>query len=189
MIEELGAMLKKIRDKLARTIGAEVGGLYKVRITLDKYLEDIEPYRGNEAEFYRQFAPYETLEFTRNGLLNEGINMIWTLVCGGAGTAFNATYARIGVGDSSAAYAASQTDLQASSNKLYKAMDSSYPTYGTSQKATFKSSFATSEANFAWNEWTVDNGSSAAINLNRKVESLGTKTSGTWALTVELSLA
>lgn len=182
-------MLQRLRDRIARAIGCEVGGLYKVRVTVDKYAEDITPFRGNETEFYRKFRPYETREVVRNGLLNEGINALWTLVCGGSETAFNATYARIGVGDSSTAFDASHTDLQASSNKLYKAMDSSYPTYGTSQKATFKASFGTSEANFAWNEWTVDNGSSAAKNLNRKVESLGTKSSGTWSLTVELSLS
>jgi hypothetical protein len=43
----------------------------------------------------------------------------------------------------------------------------------------------------SWNEWTVANGSSdTAVNLNRKVESLGTKTSGaTWVLQVELSIS
>lgn len=181
--------IKKLRDRLARAIGCEVGGLYKVKVTVDKYHEDITPYRGREREFYNRFMPYETLQVERNGLLDEGINALWTLVCGGSETAFNAANARIGVGDSSTAFAATQTDLQASTNKLYKAMDSSYPTYGTSQKVTFKASFATNEANFAWNEWSVDNGATAAKNLNRKVESLGTKSSGTWSLTVEISLS
>jgi hypothetical protein len=182
-------MLETLRDRIAKAIGAEVGGLYKVRVILDKYVEDITPFRGRENEFYRLYAPYETREFVRNALLNEGINNIWTLVCGGSATAYNNANARIGVGDSSTAAGASQTDLQASTNKLYKAMDTGYPVYGTDQKVSFKASFSESEANFAWNEWTVDNGSSAAKNLNRKVESLGTKASGTWALTVELSLA
>jgi hypothetical protein len=35
--------------------------------------------------------------------------------------------ARLGVGDSSAVFAATQTDLQAVTNKLRKAMDASYP--------------------------------------------------------------
>ena len=182
-------MIKALRDKFAKAIGCEVGGLYKVRVTLDKYHEDIAPFRGREIEFYNKFRPYETVERERNGLLNEGINALWTLVCGGSETAYNAANARIGVGDSATAFAAAQTDLQASTNKLYKAMDSTYPTYGTSQKATFKSSFTTGEANFAWAEWSVDNGSSASKNLSRKVEALGTKTSGTWSLTVEISLS
>ncbi len=178
-----------LRNRLARRIGADVGGLWTVKTTVRKYREDIEEWRGREAEFFAQFTPYETVTVTRNGLLNEGINAIWTLVAGGSATAFSNANARLGVGDSSTAHSASQTDLQAATNKLYKAMDTSYPTYGTSQKITFKATFGSSEANFAWNEWSVDNGSSAAINLNRKVESLGTKSSGSWALTVEISLA
>jgi hypothetical protein len=55
----------------------------------------------------------------------------------------------------------------------------------------FRSTFGTAEANFTWAEWTVANGNSdTAVNLNRKVESLGTKTSGaTWVLQVELSIS
>jgi hypothetical protein len=182
-------MLEQIRDRIAKAIGAEVGGLYKVRVTLDKYAEDITPYRGREHEFYARFRPYETRKFERNALLNEGINAIWTLVCGGAGTAYSNANARIGVGDSDDEFDATDTDLQAAVNKTYKAMDVGYPVYGTDQKASFKASFGTDDANFAWKEWTVDNGSGAGKNLNRKVEALGTKTSGTWALTVELSLS
>lgn len=126
-----------------------------------------------------------------NILLNEGINLMWTLVAGGSGTAFNNANSYLGVGDSSTAESASQTGLQASTNKLYKAMDTGYPTYGTSQKITFRSTFGGSEANFAWNEFTAANGSSdSATNLNRKVSAQGTKTSGqTWQLTLEITLS
>jgi hypothetical protein len=185
----LDKFIRSLRDRLAKALGCEVGGLYKVKATVDKYHEDISDYKGHESEFYNMFTPYDTVECERNGLLNEGVNAIWTLVCGGSEDAFDNTNARIGVGDDSTAHAASQTDLQASTNKLYKAMDEGYPTYGTSQKAVFKSSFGSDDANFAWAEWSVDNGSVAAKNINRKVESLGTKSSGTWALTVEISLS
>lgn len=126
-----------------------------------------------------------------NLLLNEGINLVWTLVAGGSGTAFNNSNSYLGVGDSSTAESASQTGLQASTNKLYKAMDTGYPTYGTSQKITFRSTFGGSEANFAWNEFTAANGNSdSATNLNRKVSAQGTKTSGqTWQLTLEITLS
>ncbi len=125
-----------------------------------------------------------------NLLLNEGINSIWTLVAGGSETAFNNANARLGVGDSNTAEAASQTDLQASTNKLFKAMDASYPTYGTSQKITFRSTFGSSEANYAWQEFSVDNGSTPLKNLNRKVSAQGTKTSGqTWQLTLDITLS
>jgi len=162
--------------------------VWKCAWKIEKFLEDIAPYRGREDEFYRKYRPYETLKSTGNCLLNTGINAIWAAVCGGTFTAFNSTYATIGVGDSSTAAAATQTDLQASTNKAYMTMDSGYPTYGTSQLATFKASFGTGEANFAWNEWVVKN-SSSAVCLNRKAESLGTKASGTWTLTVTITLA
>lgn len=128
--------------------------------------------------------------FEGNLLLNEGINALWTLVAGGSETAFNNANARLGVGDSSTAEAATQTDLQAATNKTYKAMDASYPTYGTSQKITFRSTFGSGDANYAWNEFTVDNGSVALKNLNRKVSAQGTKTSGqTWQLSLDITLS
>jgi len=181
-------MLRNLRNALARKIGVDIGGLWQVKVTLDKYFEDITPFKGRENEFYSLYKPYETKEFTQNGLLNEGINAMWTLICGGTETVYNATNARIGVGDSTAAFDATHTDLQGT-NKLYKGMDSGYPTFGTAQKAVFKASFGTTEANWAWNEWSVDNGATALKNLNRKVASLGSKSGGTWALTVELILS
>lgn len=114
-----------------------------------------------------------------NLLLNEGINAAWNLICGAGGTAFNNANSYIGVGDSNTAASASQTGLQASSNKLYKAMDTSYPTSGSSQQAVWRSTFGSSDANWAWNEITVANGNSdSATNLNRLVQSMGTKASG-----------
>ena len=45
------------------------------------------------------------------------------------------------------------------------------------------------EAKWGWNEGGLDTGVAAAKNMNRKVETLGTKTTGTWVLTVEISLS
>lgn len=104
------------------------------------------------------------------------------------GTFFNNANSYIGVGDSTTAFAASQTDLQAASNKLRKAMDATYPQVSTNT-ITFRSTFATTDANFAWQEWGVFNGSSGGTMLNRKVESLGTKTSAqSWQFTVTITL-
>lgn len=126
-----------------------------------------------------------------NILLNEGINLIWSLVAGGSGTVFSNANSYLGVGDSSTAAAATQTGLQASTNKLYKAVDASYPTYGTDQKITFKATFGASDANFSWQEFTVANGNSdSATNLNRKVSDQGTKASGqVWELTLDITLS
>jgi len=157
------------------------------RYRLSKYDEDIKAYRGNEDEFHHLFKPYEVMEREGNVLLNIGIDEIWDLVTGASSDYFNNANAQIGVGDSSTAANASQTDLQAATNKTYKGMESGYPT-STAQKVTFKSSFGSSEANYAWNEWVVKQ-SSSAICLNRKAESLGTKSAGTWTLEVDITLS
>jgi len=157
------------------------------RFSLSKYHENIESYRGNEAEFHRLFSPYEVVDGEGNLLLNSGIDEIWDLVVGDSASHFNNAGAQIGVGDSTTPASATQTDLQAATNKTYKGMESGYPA-STSQKATFKASFGDSEANYAWNEWVVKQSASGKC-LNRKVESLGTKASGTWTLEVNITLS
>lgn len=162
---------------------------WKCKVRLLKYHEDIESYRGREADFHELFEPYEVIEREGNLLLNEGINEMWKLICGGTATAYNNTNARIGVGNGNTPAAdATQTGLQGASTE-FKAMEGGYPTSGTNQRAVFKSSFGATEGNFAWEEWTVDNGAVADLNLNRKVESLGTKTTGTWTLEVSITLS
>jgi hypothetical protein len=95
----------------------------------------------------------------------------------------------LAVGDSSAVFAQTQTDLQASTNKLRKGMDSTYPTR-SSGTLTFRSTFATSDANYPWNEWGVFDAMSAGVMYGRKQESLGTKTSAqTWQLTATITVA
>jgi len=133
---------------------------------------------------------YNTSEFDNNGLANTGIDELWTLVGGTGATQFDNTNAYIGVGDDNTAFAAGQTDLQAVTNKLRQGMEATYPTYGSSQKITFKSSFGGSDANWHWEEFGVFNASSSGVMLNRKVEDEGTKTSGqTWVVTLEITLS
>jgi len=165
--------------------------IWKVRTLVKKFKEDISPYRGGrEHEFYERHKPYEVVQKEGNVLLNAGIDELWDLVTGAGGTAYSSANAHIGVGDSSAAADASQTDLQGT-NKKWNPMDAGYPT-STNQKATWRASFADGDANFTWNEWGVCNASGTAAGgtlLNRKVENLGTKNGGTWQLTVEISLS
>ena len=104
----------------------------------------------------------------------------------GTGTMFNNANARIGVGDGTAAFAAGQTDL-VGANKLRKGMDVGYPTVA-GPVVTFRSTFAPSEANFAWNEWGVFNASSAGTMLSRLVQTNGTKLPNqTWILEVTIT--
>jgi len=154
---------------------------YKPIWTIRKYESD---------EAYQSDKPFEVNEVEGNLLLNEGITRLANLLIGGGGNAFNNANAYIGVGDSATAASASQTGLQASTNKLYKAMEATYPQI-TSQTVTFRSAFGSSEANFAWEEFTVANGNSdASENLNRKVSSQGTKSSGqTWTLDLTITFS
>jgi hypothetical protein len=106
---------------------------------------------------------------------------------GDATPRFDSANAYIGVGDGTAAFSPTQTDLQGT-NKFRKAMDPGYPTV-TGNVMTFKATFNPSEANFAWNEWGVFNAATGGTMLNRKVASLGTKDSTqTWVLTVQITL-
>ena len=122
-------------------------------------------------------------------LTNVGRNFIaQAIINDGSPTFFSNGTAHIGVGDSATAFIATQTDLQAATNKLRKSMDTSYPTRATNA-ITFQSTFSTAEANFAWNEWAVFNAAASGTMLNRLVESLGTKTSAqSWLLNVTLTV-
>ena len=140
------------------------------------------------AEDFKAGKHFDRVEFGPNLLLNEGISLLIDLLIGAGGTAFSNANAYLGVGDSSDAEDADQTALQASTNKLYKAMEATYP-LKSGQTLTFRSVFGSTDANFAWNEFTVANGNSgASVNLNRKVSAQGTKTAGqTWTLDLAIS--
>lgn len=146
----------------------------------------------------------ETVEIEGNLLMYGGASNLWqcligngTATAGQALTFFNNAQAAIGVGDSTTAAAATHTNLQAATNKLRKAMDSTYPqhtdaTTSGAASIVFRSTFATGDANYAWQEWAVFNSTTDATGrmLQRKVESLGTKTSAaSWQFTVTLTLA
>jgi len=146
----------------------------------------------NDTEAKSMFGSPQQSQVTGNVLLNEGINELWTLMCSGSGTKFNSTAAYLGVGSSTQTASSTQIALKAGSTlQKYVAMSAAYPTYGTAQKATWRSEFGSTQANYAWNEFTVANGNStAAKNLNRKVSAQGTKASGqVWQLTLDITLS
>ena len=161
--------------------------------TIRRYADD-EAFRRNES---RQVVggDGELLDAVSivqgNLLLNEGIAVLLELACALATpTAFSNGAAYIGVGDSATAAGATQTGLQAATNKLYKAMETSYPSR-SAQTVTWRSVFGSSEGNYAWAEFTVANGNSdSAANLNRLVSAQGTKASGqTWTVDLAITLS
>jgi hypothetical protein len=122
------------------------------------------------------------------GLTDAGRDFIAGALTGTQTTLFNNANARLAVGDSLTAFSKSQTDLQASTNKIRKAMDTGYP-ITSANVLTFKATYGSAEANWAWSEWGIFNASSGGTMLNRKVESLGTKVPGsTWVLTVTVTI-
>lgn len=244
---------RQVRPVMSRASEALILAQYHYNrgdyIAWDYYMRLAEQWQA-EAESHA----YDVSLIPGNLLLNEGINEAWKLIVGAAATAYNNANARLVVGDSNSAEAATQTDLQAirartawaastayalnsivrktaaptdadvlyfeatvagtsaateptwptadggtvvdgtvtwtaRQRKFFKAMEAGYPTTGT-QKATWRSVYAGTEANFAWNEFSVDNGAAAALNLNRKVSAQGTKISGqTWTLTLDITLS
>lgn len=163
-------------------ISEVVGELsFKRKWTIVRYRND---------EDFRRGVFYDTSLFEENILLNAGITTLWNLICGtGTPTAFNNANARLGVGDSTTAAAATQTGLVAATNKAYASMDASYPSVNA-QTATWQATFGSAAANFAWNEFIVDNGATAAVAMNRKVSTQGTKASGqTWTLQLAITLS
>lgn len=140
------------------------------------------------------------LEVPKNLLLNEGIQRLEDLLIGAGGAAFNNAGTYIGVGDTNTAEAATQTELQATenaANRFYKVMNATFPSRA-SQTLSFQADFTTSEANFVWAEWTIAAGATTAsgggflvgtTNLNRKVAALGTKTTGTWTFTGQVTIS
>jgi hypothetical protein len=109
------------------------------------------------------FAPGEG---EGNLLLIGGASALWQRFIGTGVTAFDNSNAYLGVGDSTTAATDTQTDLQAATNKLRKAMDATYPLHtdstGTvgSKTITYRSTFATADAN-----WVGTNGASSTHQL------------------------
>ncbi len=130
---------------------------------------------------------YDDIIIEGNLALNAGLNIIWALICSVAASGqYDNGNAELGVGDSAAAVSATQTDLQAAVNFAWVGMDSSYPTYGSSQKATWRATFDGSTGNFDWNEFAIKNGD--GVLLNRKVSVQGTKAAGqVWELTLSIT--
>lgn len=146
----------------------------------------------HSGDYERGAPPFDTVEIEGNLLLNEGINELLLRAMGNpSGDPWDNSHAYIGVGDSTTAAAATQTGLQATTNKAWKGMESGYPIAGTDQAIVFRSVFSDSEANFAWNEFTVGNSNDdSGENLNRKVQAIGTKPSNqTWTITVTITLS
>jgi hypothetical protein len=122
-----------------------------------------------------------------------GRKRLWERLTGlGAPTLFDNTNAKLGVGDSLTAVSETQTDLQASTNKLRKGMSATYPSIESSpndHKLDLRADFISGEAEYTWNEAAAFNAAAAGDMFNRGLfsPSPGLKPSGqVWTLSATL---
>lgn len=152
--------------------------------------------------------PDEVISYRGNLLMYGGVSCLWESLIGNATTTsgqnltyFNNSNAAIGVGDATTSPVASQTDLQASTNKTRVGMVASYPQHtdgvvAGSASITFQASFPATggtAANYTWNEVAIFNSTSAGTGrmLNRLAPSggFGSKSGGTWSMTVSVTIS
>lgn len=182
---------------------------------VDKYapevVEELTRFLGYEpkmADFQANSADtFGVVETPGNLLVTVGLNRIGNLIIGSGAAAFNNAQAITGVGSNNTAAAIGNTALAgdgSTTTAYYQGADASNPTQSNGL-VTNVNTFATGNANFAWNEWCwgVATGSitpggtfasvgTSPVLLNRKVpaSSLGTKASGAvWVLTTTVQLA
>jgi hypothetical protein len=198
-----------VHDRARIGAGLDVADSIRWRpsIRVDKYDDDQVAYvvrrtgiaSPSGADLERLVRPYEVLDVAGNLLTTAGLTRLTSLLTGAGGQALTNTAARLGVGNSTTAEAVGQTDLQAaagSGNRQFKVMDATYPS-SAAGVVTLRSTFATGEANFVWAEWGIDIGAPTVADgttvnatlLNRKVQALGTKATGTWVLTGTLTIS
>lgn len=169
--------------------------------TVEKWTEDQVKNAEKNGIPLSEITPASVERFEGNLLTTAGVTRIMALLNGAGGQAADATHSLLGVGDTSTAATTADTGLGASAGSTHQywmPMDATYPSVSAGV-LTAKSTWASADGNFAWNEWAlaVTNSSAAAgaaagagILLNHKIASMGTKASGSvWALTVTVTLS
>lgn len=167
--------------------------------SLMQYRVQREGFQLDSSAFHAmRIRPYLVTEVIGNLITNAGWTRLMNLLTNqGATQAFDATHTRIGVGNSNTAEAYADTDLGASAgsaNRWFQLV-SGAGTLGTRTLA-WSATFGTSDGNFAWNEFGIDQGTASgntvtAVFLNHKAGiAQGTKASGqTWTATATLTFS
>lgn len=173
--------LENLYSKLCKTLGISEHSQWRVEWKVEKWHDTAKKLAG--------FAPDEIAMESQNIILDVGATEMLKLITGTGGTAYSNANAYLYVGtDTTPENAAQGGVIATGANRAYAAMDTGYPTVNGRQMV-FRASFGDTEANFAWNEASIANGNgTSAVAMNRKVSSLGTKTTGTWSLQITVSL-
>lgn len=154
------------------------------------------------ADFIRlNVKPVDFEEREGNLLTTAGLTRLTSLMTAGGTQALTNTSSRIGTGDGVGSAAVGDSDLSAaagSSHRWFQVMDATFPS-AAGAVISFKSTFGTSDGNYAWNEWAIDVGAPTvtsantvnALLFNHKTSAaLGTKSAGTsWAFTVTVTFS
>jgi hypothetical protein len=150
------------------------------------------------ARDFKRFGvdPYEVSEAVGNLITQAGWGRLLTLAVGGGGTAYAAASTRIGIGTGTAAETTGQTDLTAatgSANRIWvmgTGVGTTGTGTGTARLTIVGNTVGSGDANWAWAEFGVDQGTASGFGpvtgvlLNRKVSAMGTKASpATWTAT------
>lgn len=135
------------------------------------------------------YDPDEIIDFDQNMILIGGVEEMLKLISGNGGVPYNHENTRIFIGSDSTVEAFSQTGILSTGEKKFcKKLDEGYP-FVYKNVLYYQASFENDEANFLWNEISITNGDGEkSIALNRKVESLGAKTHGTWTVLIRISI-
>jgi hypothetical protein len=162
------------------------------------------PLQGRHFEQFK-LKPEDGQAYSDGNLVTtQGLTVIWRLATGGGGTTLINTTTRLGTGNGSGTAAAGDTDLSAaagSANRWFQIMDSTFPSFATNV-LTAKATWATGDGNYAWNEWGLDVGTATVASSNavqavsgnnglfshKTSAALGTKTTGSWVLTVTVTI-
>jgi hypothetical protein len=192
------------------TLKAADSGLWVAHAHVDKYSQDQTewvakrsskgvPLQHERFQLFGLTPEDGVADSEKNLLTTNGINRMLNLTIAGGGQALTNTATRLGVGDGAGTAAAGDTDLSAvagSTHRWFQVMDATFPSVATNV-LTAKATWTTADGNFAWNEWGLDVGTPtvtasatvAALLFNHKTSAaLGTKTTGTWVLTVTVTI-
>lgn len=194
----------------ALRLGAGDGARWTVHAHVDKWSEDatrwarrrlgIPAPRAADFERLRLRPDLGVVDRPGNLLVTAGLTRLMSLLNGAGGQAATNTATRMGTGNGAGSAAVGDTDLSAAAgaaNRWFQIMDATFPSVATNVM-TVKATWASADGNYAWNEWGIDIGtptvtSSATVNatlLNHKTSAaLGTKTTGSWALTVTITIS
>lgn len=173
--------LEDLYGNLIKCLGISENGKWCIKWEVEKF---------KDREAYNAHKPYETCVSTQNVILNDGANNMLKVICGIAGAVpYDNANAQIGVGTNTTPESPEQTGLIATGSEVfYKKMEPGYPQV-SGRLMIFKSVYDTNEANFAWNEFAIVNGTGVGgIAMNRKVQNLGTKATGIWSLQITVTV-